>query len=41
MFRLKRDGRAGIILPDGFLFGTDNAKFAIKEKLIKEFNLHR
>jgi type I restriction enzyme M protein len=40
MFRLKRDERAGIILPDGFLFGTDNAKSAIKEKLIKEFNLH-
>ena len=40
MYRLKRNGRAGIILPDGFLFGTDNAKTAIKEKLLKEFNLH-
>ncbi|MGN7410615.1 N-6 DNA methylase [Sporosarcina sp. SAFN-010] len=40
MYRLKRDGRAGVILPDGFLFGADNAKLAIKEKLIKEFNLH-
>ena len=23
MYRLKQDGRAGVILPDGFLFGTD------------------
>ncbi|MGK0537328.1 N-6 DNA methylase, partial [Bacillus sp. 'calajunan'] len=22
MYRLKQDGRAGVILPDGFLFGT-------------------
>ena len=27
-------------VPDGFLFGTDNAKMAIKEKLLSEFNLH-
>lgn len=40
MYRLKNNGRAAIILPDGFLFGTDNAKTAIKEKLLKEFNLH-
>jgi Type I restriction-modification system methyltransferase subunit len=40
MYRLKMNGRAAIILPDGFLFGTDNAKFAIKQKLISEFNLH-
>lgn len=40
MYRLKKDGRAGVILPDGFLFGEDNAKVAIKEKLLKEFNLH-
>ncbi|WP_276916571.1 type I restriction-modification system subunit M [Aneurinibacillus aneurinilyticus] len=40
MYRLKENGRAGVILPDGFLFGSDNAKLAIKEKLIKEFNLH-
>lgn len=30
MYRLKRDGRAAVILPDGFLFGTDNAKINIK-----------
>lgn len=40
MYRLKDDGRAGIILPDGFLFGDDNAKIAIKKKLLSEFNLH-
>ena len=34
------EGRAAVILPDGFLFGTDNAKLAIKEKLLREFNLH-
>lgn len=31
MYRLKKRGRCAIILPDGFLFGTDNAKVAIKE----------
>lgn len=40
MYRLKKNGRAAVILPDGFLFGTDNAKVAIKKKLLKEFNLH-
>ncbi|PKK86891.1 MAG: SAM-dependent methyltransferase [Tenericutes bacterium HGW-Tenericutes-8] len=40
MYRLKKDGRAAVIIPDGFLFGTDNAKVAIKKKLIDEFNLH-
>lgn len=40
MYRLKKNGRAAVILPDGFLFGTDNAKIAIKTKLLSEFNLH-
>lgn len=40
MYRLKKKGRAAVILPDGFLFGTDNAKVAIKTKLLREFNLH-
>jgi len=40
MYRLKKDGRAAVIIPDGFLFGTDNAKVAIKKKLFSEFNLH-
>ena len=40
MYRLKKDGRAAVILPDGFLFGTDNAKVNLKKKLLSEFNLH-
>ena len=40
MYRLKEKGRAAVILPDGFLFGTDNAKVAIKTKLFSEFNVH-
>lgn len=40
MYRLKKNGRAAVILPDGFLFGTDNAKINLKKKLLGEFNLH-
>lgn len=40
MYRLKKGGRAAVILPDGFLFGTDNTKVNIKKKLLGEFNLH-
>lgn len=40
MYRLKAGGRAGVIIPDGFLFGTDGAKLAIKTKMLKDFNLH-
>jgi len=40
MYRLKGNGRAAVILPDGFLFGTDNSKVAIKTKLFSEFNVH-
>ncbi len=40
MYRLKKNGRVAVILPDGFLFGTDNAKVAIKKKLLSDFNLH-
>ena len=40
MYRLKKNGRAAVIIPDGFLFGTDNAKIAIKTMLLKKFNLH-
>ena len=40
MYRLARQGRAAVILPDGFLFGTDGAKLAIKERLLRHFNLH-
>ena len=40
MYRLKRNGRAAVIVPDGFLFGVDGAKLAIKTKMLREFNLH-
>lgn len=40
MYRLKKNGRAAVVLPDGFLFGTDNTKVAIKKKLFSEFNVH-
>lgn len=40
MYRLKKNGRAAVILPDGFLFGVDNTKIALKKKLLSEFNLH-
>ena len=40
MYRLKKNGRAAVIVPDGFLFGTDNTKIAIKTKLLRDFNLH-
>ena len=40
MYRLNPGGRAAVILPDGFLFGTDNAKLNIKKKLLADFNLH-
>ena len=36
---LKQGGRAGIVLPDGFLFG-EGAKTRIKEHLLEECNLH-
>ena len=40
MQRLNKGGRAGVVVPDGFLFGTDGAKLAIKKRLLTEFNLH-
>lgn len=36
---LRDEGRCGIVLPDGFLFG-EGVKTRIKEKLLNEFNLH-
>lgn len=39
MHLLKDGGRAGVVLPDGFLFG-EGVKTRIKEKLLSEFNLH-
>lgn len=40
MFRLRTNGRVGVVLPDGFLFGTDGAKRNLKENLLDKFNLH-
>jgi type I restriction enzyme M protein len=39
MYRIKLNGRVGVILPDGFMFG-DGVKQRLKEKLLNEFNLH-
>ncbi len=38
--RLKQNGRAGVIIPDGFLFGNDGASVAVKKVLLEEMNLH-
>jgi len=40
LYRLKENGKVGIVLPDGFLFGSDNTKVTIKKKLMEECNLH-
>ena len=34
MYRIKDNGKVGVILPDGFLFGNDGAKLNIKLSLI-------
>ena len=39
MSKVKETGRAGIVLPDEFLF-SEGAKTAIKEKFLNEFNVH-
>jgi type I restriction enzyme M protein len=40
MHLLKHDtGRAGVVLPDGFLFG-EGVKTTLKQQLLEEFNLH-
>lgn len=40
LYRLKQNGRVGIILPDNFLFGNENSQKALKERLLNECNLH-
>ena len=40
MYRLKKNGRAAVVLPVGLLFGNDTIKLNIKKKLLSEFNLH-
>ena len=39
MYLLKDQGRAGVVLPDGFMFG-DGVKNNIKERLLSEYGLH-
>lgn len=38
--RLAEEGKAVVVLPDGFLFGNDGAKIALKKRLLNDFNLH-
>lgn len=40
LYRLKRNGRVGVVLPDNFLFGTENSQKALKERILTECNLH-
>lgn len=40
LYRLKKNGKVGIILPDNFLFGTENSQKNMKEKLLTECNVH-
>lgn len=40
LYRLKENGRAGVVLPDSFLFSDDNPSINIKRKLLGECNLH-
>ena len=41
MARLKKNGRAAVVLPDSFLSGTsDKTKVNLKKNLISKFNLH-
>lgn len=40
MYRLKKNGRCAVIVPEGFMFGVDQAKQNIKKKLFNEFNVH-
>lgn len=40
LYCLDKNGRCGLILPDGFLLNDDVAKVNLREKLLTEFNLH-
>lgn len=41
IYCLKKNGRCGLVLPDGLLFNIqENAKVALKKKLLDECNLH-
>ncbi|MBJ6111787.1 SAM-dependent DNA methyltransferase [Hymenobacter sp. BT523] len=38
--KLKTNGRAGVVLPDGSLFGESGVKLRVKEHLLQQCNLH-
>lgn len=38
--KLKPGGRAGVVLPDGSLFGESGVKLRVKERLLQECDLH-
>ena len=40
MYRLRDNGRCGVILPDGFLQNDDQSLIEIKKRLFKDFNVH-
>lgn len=40
MYRLRENGKAAVVLPDGFLFGNDTAKLNLKKMLLGNFDLH-
>jgi type I restriction enzyme M protein len=40
IYRLKKNGRVAVILPNSFLFGDDKGKVAVRQKLLEECNLH-
>lgn len=40
IYCLKKDGRCGLVLPDGLLFNSDQSKVNLKRLLMTECNLH-
>ncbi|MDY0139347.1 MAG: N-6 DNA methylase [Candidatus Izemoplasmatales bacterium] len=40
LYRLKKDGKVGVIIPDSFLAGTESSRVNIKRKLLNDCNLH-
>ncbi len=40
IYCLEKNGRCGLVLPDGLLFNSDNSKVNLKKKLMTECNLH-
>lgn len=40
MDRLKKNGRAAVLVPDGFLKGTSKSRIAVKKRLFNDYNVH-